>query len=125
VNLEELNVLIANKIWLWTVVDHFRQELGGMVTIKALKCFAPLWSIKRGSATYVTDAGQFIQVLPQEGDLPVSKTYMTCEGENTRLVTLSGFAYTVKRCVIQASKCQSTRFDCYPLPQTWMFQSSC
>jgi insertion element IS1 protein InsB len=78
-----------NKIWLWTVVDHFREGiLGWVLGDHSAETFRPLWVIVAGWQCYfyVTDGWKVYPQFMDTGDQIVSKTYMTrVEGENTRL----------------------------------------
>ena len=90
--LDELETFVGrkrDKVWIWTVVDHFQPGiLGWAVGDHSAETFRPLWQaitcwqcffgVSDGNPVYPT----FIPV----GDQIVSKTYMTrVEGENTRL----------------------------------------
>ncbi len=90
--LDELQTFVGSKkkkVWIWTVVDHFKPGiLGWVVGDHSAKTFEPLWLVASfwQCYFYVTDG---FKVYPQyipDGDQIVSKTYMTrVEGENTRL----------------------------------------
>ena len=71
------------------MVDHFRPGLlGWVVGDRSGQTFAPLWAMVRGwhYFVYVTDGWKVYPSYLPEGDLIVSKTYMTrVEGENMRL----------------------------------------
>ena len=81
--------LKKNKIWLWTVVDHFKPGiLGWVLGDHSSKTFEPLWAIVATWKCYfyVTDGWSVYPRFIPEGDQIISKTYMTrVEGENTRL----------------------------------------
>lgn len=90
--LDELETFIGNKrnkIWIWTVVDHFRVGiLGWVVGDHSAETFAPLWALVAWWNCYfwVTDGNPVYPGFIPAGDQIVSKTYMTrVEGENTRL----------------------------------------
>ncbi len=81
--------LKKNKIWLWTVVNHFSQGiLAWVLGDRSAETFKPLWNTVRcwHSFFYVTDGYKVYPMFINDGDSFVSKTYMTrVEGENTRL----------------------------------------
>ncbi|MEP0911501.1 IS1 family transposase [Leptolyngbya sp. GB1-A1] len=90
--LDELETFIGskkNKIWLWTVVDHFQAGiLGWRLGDHSAETFRPLWAIAKQWSCYfyVTDGWKVYPQFIDAGDQIVSKTYMTrIEGENTRL----------------------------------------
>ena len=77
-----------NKIWLWTVVDHFKVGiLGWVLGDHSAETFKPLWdevASKWNCYFYVTDGWPVYPMFIPDGDQIVSKTYMTrVEGENT------------------------------------------
>ncbi|KAM3090090.1 IS1 family transposase [Phormidesmis sp. 146-12] len=89
--LDELETFIGqkNKIWIWTVVDHFTQGILGWVLGKpSADTFRPLWAIVATWQCYfyVTDGWSVYPGFIPNGDQIICKTYMTrVEGENTRL----------------------------------------
>ena len=89
--LDELETFVGqkNKIWLWTVVEHFKSGiLGWVIGDRSSKTFKPLWDcINQWQCYfYVTDGWTVYPSFIPDGDQIISKTYMTrVEGENTRL----------------------------------------
>jgi insertion element IS1 protein InsB len=90
--LDELETFVGrkqNKIWIWTVVDHFRPGLlGWVVGDHSAATFRPLWQAVFfwNCFFWVSDGNPVYPSFIPEGDQIVSKTYMTrVEGENTRL----------------------------------------
>ncbi|MBD2772570.1 IS1 family transposase [Iningainema tapete] len=90
--LDELETFVGskkNKIWLWTVVNHFSQGiLAWVLGDHSAETFKPLWEIVCcwQCYFYVTDGWKVYPSFIDAGDHIVSKTYMTrVEGENTRL----------------------------------------
>jgi len=90
--LDELETFVGskkNKIWVWTVVDHFRAGiLGWVIGDHSSETFRPLWQAVKVWKCYfwVTDGWSVYPGFIPAGDQIVSKTYMTrVEGENTRL----------------------------------------
>jgi len=78
-----------NKIWLWTVVDHFRAGiLDWALGDRSAATFRPVWERVRHWNCYfwVSDGWRAYDQFLQDEDRVISKTYMTrVEGENTRL----------------------------------------
>ena len=79
-----------NKIWLWTVVDHFQPGifLGWVLEDHSAETFEPLWELveKWQCYFYVTDGWKVYPGFIPDRDQIVCKTYMTrVEEENTRL----------------------------------------
>ncbi|MBD2104109.1 IS1 family transposase [Leptolyngbya sp. FACHB-261] len=90
--LDELETFVGskkNKIWLWTVVDHFKQGiLGWVLGDRSGKTFKTLWDLVEPwhCYFYVTDGWKVYPCFIPPGDQIVSKTYMPLvENENTRL----------------------------------------
>jgi insertion element IS1 protein InsB len=90
--LDELETFVGkkqNKIWIWTVVDHFQPGiLGWAVGDHSADTFRPLWDAIAVWHCYfwVSDGNPVYPGFIPVGDQIVSKTYMTrVEGENTRL----------------------------------------
>ena len=90
--LDELETFVKrkrNKVWIWTVVDHFRPGiLGWAIGDHSAETFAPLWHMVAFWQCFfwVSDGNPVYPAFIPEGDQIVSKTYMTrVEGENTRL----------------------------------------
>jgi IS1 family transposase/transposase-like protein len=90
--LDELETFVGkkqNKIWIWTVVDHFQPGiLGWIVGDHSAQTFQPLWQAVAFWQCYfwVSDGNPVYPSFIPAGDQIVSKTYMTrVEGENTRL----------------------------------------
>lgn len=90
--LDELETFVGNKgnkVWIWTVVNHFRAGiLGWIVGDHSAETFRPLWALIAWWSCYfwVSDGNPVYPGLIPPGDQIVSKTYMTrVEGENTRL----------------------------------------
>ncbi len=90
--LDELETFVGrkrNKVWIWTVVDHFRPGiLGWIVGDHSAETFKPLWQTVAfwHCFFWVSDGNPVYPKFIPEGDQIVSKTYMTrVEGENTRL----------------------------------------
>jgi len=89
---DELETFVGkkqNKIWIWTVVDHFQPGiLGWVVGDHSVQTFRPLWQAVAFWQCYfwVSDGNPVYPGFIPAGDQIVSKTYMTrVEGENTRL----------------------------------------
>lgn len=78
-----------NKVWIWTVVDHFRPGiLGWVLGNRSAETFIWLWQAIACWQCYfwVSDGNPVYKVFIPEPDQIISKTYMTrVEGENTRL----------------------------------------
>ncbi len=78
-----------NKVWIWTVVDHFRPGiLGWVIGNRSAETFIWLWQAIACWQCYfwVSDGNPVYKVFIPEQDQIISKTYMTrVEGENTRL----------------------------------------
>ncbi len=78
-----------NKVWLWTVVDHFKAGiLGWVVGDHSAETFTPLWNLVMlwNCYFYVSDGNRVYPLFIPDEDPIVSKTYLTrVEGENTRL----------------------------------------
>ena len=78
-----------NKIWIWTVVNHFKPSLlEWVVGDHSAKTFEPLWAVVSlwNYFFYITDGLKVYPYYILDGDQIVCKTYMTrVEGENTRL----------------------------------------
>ena len=90
--LDELETFVGNKgnkVWIWTVVDHFRSGiLGWVVGNHSAETFRPLWALIAWWSCYfwVSDGNPVYPGFIPAGDQIVSKTYMIrVEGENTRL----------------------------------------
>ena len=90
--LDELETFVGakkNKIWIWTVVDHFKQGiLGWVIGDHSSETFRPLWDLVSlwQCYFYVTDGWSVYPQFIPNGDQIISTTYMTrVEGENTRL----------------------------------------
>ena len=90
--LDELETFVGNKgnkVWIWTVVNHFRAGiLGWVVGDHSAETFRPLWALIAWWSCYfwVSDGNPVYPGFIPAGDQIVSKTYMTrVEGENTRL----------------------------------------
>ena len=90
--LDELETFVgrkSNKVWLWTVVDHFQPGiLGWVVGDHSAQTFQGLWQALAFWQCYfwVSDGNPVYPKFIPNGDQIVSKTYMTrVEGENTRL----------------------------------------
>ena len=90
--LDELETFVGskkNKIWIWTVVNHFQAGiLGWVVGDHSAKTFQTLWPAIAWWQCYfwVSDGNPVYPMFIPDGDQIVSKTYMTrVEGENTRL----------------------------------------
>jgi IS1 family transposase len=78
-----------NKVWIWTVVDHFRPGiLGWVIGDRSGNTFMVLWyQIAWWQCYFWVSDGWKVHPMfaPEEGQI-VSKTYMTrVEGENCRL----------------------------------------
>jgi len=90
--LDELETFVGqkrNKVWIWTVVDHFHPGiLGWVVGDHSAESFRPLWQavVFWQCFFWVSDGNPVYPGFIPDGDQIVSKTYMTrVEGENTRL----------------------------------------
>ena len=90
--LDELETFVGNKrdkVWIWTVVDHFRPGiLGWTIGDHSAETFKPLWQAVTcwHCFFWVSDGNSVYPGFIPDGDQIVSKTYMTrVEGENTRL----------------------------------------
>lgn len=90
--LDELETFVGqkrNKVWIWTVVDHFHPGiLGWAVGDHSAETFQPLWQAVTVWQCFfwVSDGNPVYPAFIPDGDQIVSKTYMTrVEGENTRL----------------------------------------
>lgn len=90
--LDELETFVGkkqNKLWIWTVVDHFQPGiLGWVVGDHSAQTFQPLWNAISLCSCYfwVSDGNPVYPGFIPAGDQIVSKTYITrVEGENTRL----------------------------------------
>lgn len=90
--LDELETFVGskkNKIWLWTVVNHFKSGiLAWVLGDHSAETFKPLWNIVCcwHCYFYITDGWKVYPQFIDSGDQIVSKIYMTrVEGENTRL----------------------------------------
>ncbi len=87
----ELQTFVSkkNKVWIWTVVDHFRPGiLGWVLGNRSAETFIWLWQALACWQCYfwVSDGNPVYKVFIPESDQIISKTYMTrVEGENTRL----------------------------------------
>jgi IS1 family transposase len=69
-----------NKIWLWTVVDHFKAGiLGWVVGDHSAETFTPLWNFVMlwNCYFYVSDGNRVYPLFIPDEDHIVSKTYMT------------------------------------------------
>ena len=90
--LDELETFVGrkrHKVWIWTVVDHFRPGiLGWVVGDHSAETFEPLWQAIACWQCFfwVSDGNPVYPGFIPDGDQIISKTYMTrVEGENTRL----------------------------------------
>ena len=90
--LDELETFVGrkrNKVWIWTVVDHFQPGiLGWAVGDHSAETFRPLWSAIACWQCFfwVSDGNPVYPSFIPAGDQIVNKTDMTrVEGENTRL----------------------------------------
>ena len=90
--LDELETFVGKKqqkLWIWTVVDHFQPGiLGWVVGDHSAQTFQPLWNAIAFWQCYfwVSDGNPVYPGFIPAGDQIISKTYMTrVEGENTRL----------------------------------------
>lgn len=90
--LDELETFVGskkNKIWLWTVVNHFKPGiLGWVIGDHSAKTFAPLWEFVQQWQCYfyITDGWKVYPNFIPDGDQIISKTYMIrVENENSRL----------------------------------------
>ncbi len=104
-----------NKVWLWTVVNHFSPGILAWVVgdleeirfaARSSQTFEPLWKVIRGwkSFFYVTDGWKVYPCFINDCDHLVLKTYMTrVEGENTRL---RHYLARLKRKTLCYSKCE-------------------
>lgn len=90
--IDELQTFVGskkNKIWIWTVVNHWRAGiLRWQIGDRSSETFQHLWLIIKcwNSFWYVSDGYSVYPCFIEPEDHLVSKTYMTrVEGENTRL----------------------------------------
>ena len=90
--LDELETFVGrkrDKVWIWTVVDHFRPGIvGWVIGNHSAETFRGLWQAIAWWHCFfwVSDGNPVYPGFIPEGDQIVSKTYMTrVEGENTRL----------------------------------------
>ena len=90
--IDELQTFIGqkkNKVWIWTVVNHWRPGiLRWVIGDRSSLTFQSLWMTLKcwQSFWYVTDGFSVYPCFIEPEDHLVSKTYMTrVEGENTRV----------------------------------------